>query len=157
MYVLEKPRHHRLVEEIHAAGARVALHPAGDIAGALLAALPDTGIDALMGTGGTPEGIISACALRAIGGEFLGRLDPQLPSERTAVQQAGLDVSRWHGIGDMVRSDAVFFCATGITTGMLFQGVERGGGHETTQTLMITGRTGERLLLTTYFDRNGRG
>jgi fructose-1,6-bisphosphatase II len=155
VYVLEKPRHRGLVEAIHKAGARIALYPAGDVAGALMAAIPGSGIDALMGTGGTPEGIISACAIRALGGEFLGRLDPQLPSEQAAVRAAGLDVVRWYDVGEMVTSDQVYFCATGITTGLLLEGVERTTGHEKTQTLVISGLSGERQVLTTYHKRNG--
>lgn len=153
VYVLEKPRHKELVARIHAAGARVALYPAGDVAGALMAAIPDSGIDALMGTGGTPEGVISACAIRLLGGEFLGRLDPQLPSEIIAVREAGLDTSRWYRVDELVRSDEAYFCATGITTGLLFDGVERMRGQEKTQTLMIAGPRGERQILTTWHPR----
>lgn len=153
VYVLEKPRHKELVARIHAAGARVALYPAGDVAGALMAAIPDSGIDALMGTGGTPEGVISACAIRMLGGEFLGRLDPQLPSEIIAVREAGLDTSRWYGVEELVTSDQVYFCATGITTGLLFEGVERTRSQEKTQTLMIAGPGGERQILTTWHPR----
>ncbi len=150
VYVLEKPRHKELVARIHSAGARVALYPAGDVAGALMAAIPDSGIDALMGTGGTPEGVISACAIRLMGGEFLGRLDPQLPSEIVAVREAGLDTSRWYGVDELIQSDEAYFCATGITTGLLFEGVERARTHEKTQTLMIAGPLGERQILTTW-------
>lgn len=153
VYVLEKPRHKELVARIHAAGARVALYPAGDVAGALMAAIPDSGIDALMGTGGTPEGVISACAIRLLGGEFLGRLDPQLPSEIIAVREAGLDTSKWYGVDELVGSDEAYFCATGITTGLLFDGVERTRNQEKTQTLMIAGPGGERQILTTWHPR----
>jgi fructose-1,6-bisphosphatase II len=153
VYVLEKPRHKELVARIHGAGARVALYPAGDVAGALMAAIPDSGIDALMGTGGTPEGVISACAIRLLGGEFLGRLDPQLPSEIIAVREAGLDTSRWYSVEELISSDEVYFCATGITTGLLFDGVERTRTQERTQTLMIAGPGGERQILTTWHPR----
>ena len=91
VFVLEKPRHRELVDRILGAGARVALYPAGDVAGALMAAIPGSGIDALMGTGGTPEGVMSACAMRGLGGEFLARLDPQLQTEAKAVKEAGID------------------------------------------------------------------
>ncbi len=155
VFVLEKPRHRRLVEAIHAAGARVALYPAGDVAGALMAAIPGSGIDALMGTGGTPEGVISACAVRALGGEFLGRFDPQLHTERAAVAAAGLDTTRWRRVEELVTSREVHFCATGITTGLLFDGVERTPTHDRVQTLMINGTTGERQILTSYVPRNG--
>ncbi|MEK7820123.1 MAG: class II fructose-bisphosphatase [Pseudomonadota bacterium] len=155
VFALEKPRHNELVDRIHTLGARVALYPAGDVAGALMAAIPDSGIDALVGTGGTPEGILSACAIRTLGGEFQARLDPQLPSEVTAVKKAGLDTSRWLSVEDLVRSETVYFAATGITTGLLFDGVERARGIERTQTLLISGITGERQILTTYHSLNG--
>jgi fructose-1,6-bisphosphatase II len=153
VYVLEKPRHKEMVSRIHAAGARVALYPAGDVAGALMAAIPDSGIDALMGTGGTPEGVISACAIRLLGGEFMGRLDPQLPSEIIAVREAGMDTSKWYGVDELISSDEAYFCATGITTGLLFDGVERTRALEKTQTLMIAGPGGERQILTTWHPR----
>ena len=154
IYVLEKPRHRDLVERLHAAGARVMLYPAGDVAGAIMAAIPDSGIDALMGSGGVPEGLLSACAIRALGGEFIARLDPQLATERMAVEAAGLSTQHWYGLNEMVRSDEVYFCATGITTGLLFDGIERGRHHEKTQTLMIGGAAGERQVLTTYHQRS---
>lgn len=150
VFVLEKPRHNELVENIHRAGARVALYPAGDVGGALMAAIPDSGIDALMGCGGTPEGILSACAIRAMGGVFFARLDPQLMSEKAAVQAEGLDTTRWHQAEDLVRSDQVYFSATGITTGLLFSGIEGTQGLERTQSLIISGASGERQILTTY-------
>ncbi len=150
VFVLEKPRHIRLIEEIRRQGARVAQYPAGDVAGAVMATIPGSGIDALMGTGGTPEGIMSACAVRGMGGVFYGRLSPQLPSERIAVNEAGLDTNQWLDIDDLVRSDQVYFCATGITTGLLFDGVERSNNQIKTQSLMISGESGERQLLTTF-------
>ena len=150
VYALEKPRHRQLVEEIHDAGARVLLYPAGDVAGALLAAIPNSGVDALMGTGGTPEGIMSAVAIRALGGEFMGRIDPQLQTEALAVKKAGLDTSRWYQLEELVGSDDLYFCATGITTGLLLEGVERLDDGFKMQTLMVAGQTGERQLLTTY-------
>lgn len=161
VFALEKPRHNELVDRVHALGARVALYPAGDVGGALVAAIPGSGIDALVGTGGTPEGILSACAIRTLGGEFQGRLDPQLPSEVAAVKKAGLDTTRWLAVEDLVRSERVYFAATGITTGLLFEGVERARGLERTQTLLISGITGERQLLTTFYSlkddtRSGR-
>jgi len=156
VFVLEKPRHRRLVDEIHEAGARVALYPAGDVAGALMAAMPETSIDALMGTGGTPEGIMSACAIRALGGEFLGRIDPQLQTEKQAVAKAGLDTRRWYARNDLVASDDIFFCATGITTGLMLEGVVQAGNKIKTQTLMIAGATGERQILTSFLDGKGR-
>jgi len=156
VYVLEKPRHRALVEAIYRAGARVALYPAGDVAGAIMAAIPDSGIDALVGTGGTPEGVISACAIRAIGGEFLCRLDPQLPSEHVAVREAAMSTSDWMGVNDLVKSDQVYFAATGITTGLLFDGVYRTPHHLRTESLLISGGSGERHSLTTYHPHANR-
>jgi fructose-1,6-bisphosphatase II len=150
VFVLEKPRHKPLVEAIHAAGARVALYPAGDVAGAITAAMGGGGIDALMGTGGTPEGIISACAIRALGGTFWGRLDPQLATEKAKVREAGLSTERWHRLEELVMSPDVLFCATGITTGLLFDGVAQDGRHYRTQSLMLSGVTAERQLLTSW-------
>jgi len=150
VFVLEKPRHRDLVNEILAAGSRVAMYPAGDVAGALMAAIPGSGIDALMGTGGTPEGVMSACAVRAIGGEFLARLDPQLQTETKAVKDAGIDTQRWFERDELITSDDVFFCATGITTGLMLEGVERSKTHYKLQTMMITGAAGERQIMTSY-------
>lgn len=150
VFVLEKPRHRELVDRILASGARVALYPAGDVAGALMAAIPGSGIDALMGTGGTPEGVMSACAIRAIGGEFLARLDPQLQTEARAVKEAGIDTEKWYERDEIIKSNDVFFCATGITTGLMLEGVERTKSHYKVQTMMITGATGERQILTSY-------
>ncbi len=150
VYVLEKPRHEKLVREILDAGARVALYPAGDVAGAIMAVLPDSGIDALMGTGGTPEGILAACAIRALGGTFMGRMDPQLMTEKRRVEEAGIDTARWYSLEELVTSGEVLFAATGITTGLLFEGVQRTRTHYRTQTLLISGLSGERQLLTTF-------
>ena len=150
IYVLEKPRHRELIEDIIRAGARVALYPAGDVAGALLAAIPGSGIDALMGTGGTPEGVMSACAIRALGGEFLARIDPQLHTEAKAVREAGISTTRWYTRDEIIASDDVFFCATGITTGLMLEGVERTQSHYKVQTMLVTGATGERQIMTSH-------
>jgi len=150
IFVLEKPRHRLLIDQIRELGAEVTSFPAGDIAGALLSALPQSGIDAMMGTGGIREGILSACAARALGAEFQGRIDPQLQSEQAAVKQAGLDVTRWIPAEDLVTSTDTCFCATGITTGLLLEGVERIEGLDRVQTLMIAGSTGESQLQTTW-------
>jgi fructose-1,6-bisphosphatase II len=147
VYVLEKPRHNALIAEIHAAGARVALYPAGDVAGAIMASIPGSGIDAMMGTGGTPEGILAACAVRGL----YGRLDPQLQTETLEVARTGLDTTRWRDVEELVASDDTLFCATGITSGLLIEGVSRTARHDRLQTLMIVGRTGERQILTSYY------
>jgi fructose-1,6-bisphosphatase II len=93
---------------------------------------------------------MSACAIRALGGEFLARLDPQLQTEAKAVKDAGIDTSKWYQCNEIITSDTVFFCATGITTGLMLEGVERSKSHYKVQTMMITGATGERQILTSY-------
>mgnify|MGYP006160602393 CR=1 FL=1 len=150
IYVLERGRNKKLVKQIRKAGARVSLFAAGDIAGALMAALPGTGIDAMMGTGGVPEGILAACAMRALGAEFLGRFDPQQSQEATALQAAGMDKSRWYTRNELVASHDVQFCATGVTNGSLLDGVQRLGAYERTQTMLISGLNDGYEILTTY-------
>jgi fructose-1,6-bisphosphatase II len=150
IFVLEKPRHRSLIDQILESGAEVTSFPAGDVAGSLLSALPNSGVDALMGSGGVREGILSACAARALGAEFQGRIDPQLQSERAAVAAAGLDIARWMPAEAFVASTDTYFCASGITTGLLLEGVERVEGRDRVQTLKIAGPTGESQLQTTW-------
>lgn len=154
IYVLERTRNKKLVKEIHKTGARVSLFAAGDIAGALMAALPDSGIDALMGTGGVPEGILAACAMRALGAEFVGRLDPQQPGEADALKQAGMVTDRWYQRDQLIGSDDVQFCAAGITSGSLFDGVQGMGSYERTQTLLLSGNSDGYEILTAYHRRD---
>lgn len=153
IYVLERTRNKKLVKQIHKTGARVSLFTAGDIAGALMAALPDSGIDALMGTGGVPEGILAACAMRALGGEFIGRFDPQQPGEAEALYEAGMNSDRWYQRNELIASDDVQFCATGITSGSLFDGVQRLSAYERTQTLLLSGLNDGYEILTAYHRR----
>ncbi len=147
--VLEKPRHEPLIAKIERLGARTVLCPAGDLAGAVAAALPGSGIDALAGTGGAVEGLIAACAVRALGGVFFARPDPLLAGEKARVREAGLDTGRWYGIEELVAARETVFCATGITSGLLLEGVVREGDRLRTTTLMISGTDGERHLLVT--------
>jgi fructose-1,6-bisphosphatase II len=142
VFVLDKIRHQHLIADIRGAGARVMLRTDGDVAGALLAARPDSGVDALMGIGGTPEGVIAACAVRALGGAMLAQLAPQLPYEADAVRAAGLDTERVLTESELVSSDDVFFAATGITDGVLLQGVRYNADGPTTQSLVMRGKTG---------------
>lgn len=149
VYILDRPRHKQMIQEIREAGARAQLYPAGDVAGALLAAIPDSGVDALLGTGGTPEGIMCAAAIRALGGDFFGRFDPQGETEAAAVKDFGLDTTSWHKIDELVKSDEVCFVATGITDGLLVEGAEVLEDTVRLQTMMITGNPGEWQILTT--------
>lgn len=150
IFILEKPRHRDLVERVEAAGARVIRYPAGDVAGALLAAMPESGVDALMGTGGIAEGLLAACAARVMGACFLARLDPQLATERRAVADAGLDTHVWMDLESLVRTDNVVFCATGIASGLLLDGVERQGDVWRSQSLLVGGGAGPRQMLTSW-------
>jgi fructose-1,6-bisphosphatase II len=142
VFVLDKPRHAALIAEVRAAGARVLLRTDGDVAGALMAISPDSGVDVLLGVGGTPEGVIAACAVRALGGAMLGRLAPQKEHERAAVRAAGLDLSRVLTARDLVCSDDVFFAATGITDGVLLRGVKYTSTGATTDSIVMRGKTG---------------
>jgi fructose-1,6-bisphosphatase II len=142
VFVLERPRHDRLIAEIAEAGARVALHQDGDVAGALMAALETSSVDLMINIGGTPEGVISACAIKALGGQLLGRLAPQSPAEAEALRAAGLDTQRILSVDDLVRSNDVFFAATGITSGRLLRGVRYESGRARTYSLVIRGLSG---------------
>ena len=153
VYVLERDRNKKLVKQIRKAGARVSLFAAGDIAGALMAALPGTGIDSLMGTGGVPEGILAACAMRALGAEFLGRFDPQQPQEVEALEAAGMDKTKWYARNELVASHDVQFCATGITSGSLLDGVQRLDAYDRTQTMLLSGLNDGYEILTAYHRR----
>ncbi|MCC5953616.1 MAG: class II fructose-bisphosphatase [Acidimicrobiia bacterium] len=141
--ILERPRHEDLIAEVREAGARIRLIPDGDVAGALTTALPGSGADILFGVGGTPEGVISAAALKCMGGEMQGRLWPRNDEERTAAVDAGYDLDRVLTTDVLVAGDNCFFAATGITDGELLRGVhyER-NGTVTTQSLVMRSRSG---------------
>jgi len=140
--VLDRPRHARLVEEIRATGARIKFISDGDVAGAVMAASDMAGVDILLGIGGTPEGIISACAVKCLGGSIQGRLWPRDDAERTKVLDAGHDLSRVLHCDDLVSSDNVFFVATGITDGELLGGVRYAASGATTHSLVMRSKSG---------------
>ncbi len=141
VFVLDKPRHQRLIEEIRLAGARISLQTDGDVGGALAAVLPDTGIDVLMGTGGTPEGVIAAVAVRALGGGMQMRLDPQSEEERWNVVHAGYDLDRVYTLDELCSAEDTHFAATGITDGPFLRGVRYGESRAWTESLVIRGAT----------------
>jgi fructose-1,6-bisphosphatase II len=147
VFVLDRPRHHDLVQEIRAAGARVMLRSDGDIAGALLSASRFSGVDLLMGVGGVSEGIIAACAVKAKGGAMLGRLSPQSDTERTLIADAQLSTERILKCNDLVSSNEIFFAATGITDGPVLNGVRYHGSTAETQSLVLRCETGTRRLI----------
>ena len=140
--ILDRPRHEQLVNDVRAAGARIKFISDGDVAGAVMAATAGTGVDLLLGIGGTPEGIITACAIKCLGGVIQGKLWPQTDSEFANAAAAGLDLSQILSTDDLVRSDNVFFVATGITDGELVRGVRYRGGGATTESLVMRSKSG---------------
>lgn len=149
VFLLDRPRHRDLINEIRTAGARVMLRTDGDISMGILAAMPSSQIDILMGAGGIPEGLILACAVKAFEGAMLGRLDPQSNAEREALEIAGLDPSQVLKVDDLVRGDEVFFAATGITSGSLLDGVRYEGNYAFTNSLMLRGETHTQRRIST--------
>jgi fructose-1,6-bisphosphatase II len=145
--ILDRPRHVQLIDEIRAAGARIRFISDGDVAGAISAARPDTGVDMLVGIGGTPEGIIAACALKCMGGAMQARLWPRDDDERQKAVDAGHDVSRVLTTEDLVHGDNVFFCATGITDGDLLRGVRYRAGGCTTQSIVMRSKSGTLRMI----------
>ena len=139
--VLDRPRHDQLVKDIREAGARIKFITDGDVAGAVEAARSNTGIDLLMGIGGTPEGIIAACAMKCLGGAIQGRLHPRSEEEREKAQAQGLDLNQILFTDDLVKGDDVFFAATGITDGELLRGVRYGEHYITSNSIVMRGRT----------------
>jgi len=140
--ILDRPRHEPMVDEIRETGARIRFITDGDVAGAIMAARPDTGVDMLLGVGGTPEGIITACAMKCLGGVIQGRLWPRDDDERNKALDAGLDLDQVLSTDDLVSGDDVFFVATGITEGELVQGVRYRAGGATTHSLVMRSRSG---------------
>ncbi|MCS7479831.1 class II fructose-bisphosphatase [Umezawaea endophytica] len=140
--VLDRPRHEHLVHEVREAGARIHFISDGDVAGAISAARPDTGVDLLVGIGGTPEGIIAAAALKCIGGEIQAKLWPKDDEERQKAIDAGHDLDRVLTTRELVRGDNVFFCATGVTSGDLLRGVHYRSGGCTTQSIVMRSKSG---------------
>ncbi len=142
--LLDRPRHDRLVDEIRATGARIKFIVDGDVAGAIMAARPETGIDLLLGIGGTPEGIIAACAMKCTGGVIQGRLWPKDDEERQRALDAGHDLDPHHVLAtdDLVTGDDCFFVATGITDGELMRGVRYRPHGATTHSLVMRSRSG---------------
>ena len=139
--VLDRPRHAQLLKELRAAGARIRLIRDGDVAAAIETARIGTGIDILMGIGGTPEGVVTAAAMRALGGVIQGQLMPQSDSENASAKDAGHDLSKIYATNDLVASDDVFFSATGITDGELLRGVRHTAFGAISHSLVVRGRS----------------
>jgi fructose-1,6-bisphosphatase II len=140
--VLDRPRHVELINEIRATGARTRLISDGDVAGSIAAAREGSGIDLLLGSGGTPEGIITACAMKAMGGAIQAKLAPKDEAETRKALDAGHELGKVLHTGDLVRGDNTFFVATGITDGYLLRGVRYTAGGASTQSIVMRSKSG---------------
>lgn len=149
--ILDRPRHDAMIAEIRKVGARIRIIPDGDVAAALMTAWPDSGVDVLIGIGGTPEGVLAACALRAMGGEIQGKLYARDEDELRRGREAGYDFDKILTMDDLVSSEDVFFAATGITDGELLHGVRYFGDGAKTDSLVVRGLTGTvRQIIATH-------
>jgi len=153
--VLERDRHEALIDELREVGAKVLLIPDGDVAPAIAAAQPGTGVDLLMGIGGTPEGVIAAAALKCVGGGVQGRLWPRSDEERRELIDAGLDLDRVLTTDDLVSGQDVFVAATGVTSGALLSGVKYTPSGAITDSIVMRSRSGtvRRVAATHAFDK----
>jgi fructose-1,6-bisphosphatase II len=140
--ILDRPRHEDLVAQVRASGARIKFISDGDVAGAIMAARNGTGVDLLLGIGGTPEAIIAACALTCMGGVLQGKLWPRDDAERRKALDAGHDLDQVLTTRDLVSTDNVYFAATGVTDGELMRGVRYTGGGAQTQSIVMRGKSG---------------
>ena len=155
--LLDRPRHQQLVQDIRDTGARIKFISDGDVAGAISAARPGTGVDLLLGIGGTPEGIIAAAALRCMGGAMQARLWPRDDDEKQKAIDAGHDLDRVLDTADLVRGDDIFFCATGITDGELLRGVRYYADSVSTSSIVMRSKSGTIRVVDsrgreTYYD-----
>jgi fructose-1,6-bisphosphatase II len=140
--ILDRPRHRDLVAEVLATGARIKFMLDGDVAGAIMAADDDSSVDLMIGVGGTPEGVIAACALKCLEGALFGRLYPRDETERSAALERGYELDRVLTIDDLVSGQDIFFAATGVTDGELLRGVRYRPGRVHTQSLSMRSRSG---------------
>jgi fructose-1,6-bisphosphatase II len=145
--ILDRPRHAELISEVRSTGARIRLITDGDVYGGIATAWPNAGVDVLIGIGGTPEAVITAAALKSMGGELQCRLSPQSDSEREAVLAAGYDLSRILDQDELIEGDNCFFAATGITDGELLRGVRFDSTGAHTQSLVMRSRSGTVRLI----------
>jgi fructose-1,6-bisphosphatase II len=148
--ILDRPRHEKLMAEVRDAGARIRLITDGDVAGAISACRPNSGTDLLAGIGGTPEGIITAAAIRCMGGAIQGQLAPKDDEERQKAIDAGYDLDQILSTEDLVSGENVFFCATGVTDGDLLKGVQYYGGGCTTQSIVMRSKSGTVRMIEAY-------
>ena len=153
---LDRERHNEQIARMRAAGARVRQISDGDVAGSLLAVRPGSGIDLLWGVGGTPEGVLSACAIRSVGGRIIGRLWPRTDEERAKIVAAGIDVDRLLDTNDLVSSPDTFFAATGVSDGDLVPGVVFAPNHAETSTWLLRGICQSQRVVSTTLHLEGR-
>ena len=151
VFVLDRPRHQELIAEVRKAGARVLLRKGGDIGGAMMAADPNVAIDVLMGIGGAAEGLMAACAVKALGGAIMARVDPQSEDETQACQEQNVDTARILTNDDLVTGNEVFFAATGITDGWLLRGVNFRSQTLHTHSVSLRFETGTRRMIKTEY------
>jgi fructose-1,6-bisphosphatase II / sedoheptulose-1,7-bisphosphatase len=156
--VLDRPRHEAIIAELRALGCGVRLIPDGDVAGVIATADPETGIDVYIGTGGAPEGVLAAAALRCVGGQMQGRLVFRNDDEVARAHRWGVeDLERVYALEDMAKGDCIF-AATGVTDGSLLKGVHRGPGSVTTESVVMRASSGTiRRVSTEYHDLKHRG
>ncbi len=140
--ILDREKNQSVIEEVRSAGARTRLFLDGDVAAAIHSVTGAGNIDMLLGTGGAPEGILAACAVKALGGHFEAKIDPQSDLERTKALAAGHDLNRLFMLDDLVASDNTYFVATGVTDGMLLKGVSREGKYVRTDSIILRSRSG---------------
>ena len=153
--VLERERNAELIARIRSTGARLKLISAGDVAAALMACLPETGIDMLLGIGGSPEAVLTAAAMKCMGGDIQCRLWPRNQQERAQAEELDLPLDKVLTLEDLVKGTDVFFSLTGITDGELVRGVRYFPGGATTETLVMRSRSGttRRIEATHNFDK----
>jgi fructose-1,6-bisphosphatase II len=153
--ILDRPRHTDAIKRIRELGARVKLITDGDVAGAIVAAWPHLGVDMLYGIGGTPEGVIAAAALKCLDGQILGRLWPQDEEQKKIMLDAGCDLDQILTIDDLVAGEDVFFACTGVTDGILVQGVRYRTGGATSESIVMRTRSGtiRRVLSEHHFEK----
>ncbi len=140
--MLDRDRHKKLIEEVRRVGARIRLLPHGDVAGGLMTAMESTGIDILLGIGGSPEAVLTACALKCVGGEIQAKLWPRNEEERRKALDMGYDLNKIYTTDDLCAGQNIFFSATGITDGELLKGVRYFGGGARTETLVMRSKSG---------------
>jgi len=152
--MLDRPRHEEMVGRLREVGARIRFISDGDVSAALFAVSADAGgVDLLWGIGGTPEGVLSAAAIKCLGGQLLGKLWPRDDDERRAAIDAGYDLDETLDVDRLVSGDDVFFAATGVTDGELLQGVRYSGGKATTESLVMRSRSGTVRTVTARHDQ----